>query len=455
MKRKIFALILLMSNFFAVFACMWDYDTIEMERQQFPGVIELISGKFLRHSPEFHYWRIKDREAKLKIFPDSLALYDDLSVSYSKIGNDKKAIGIMLNKDSIKSGIYETYANLGTFYLHDGSYETGIRYIDRAIEINPNAHFGREIYQRYLAEYVLSKMHDGKIPMPLNSTFTHGGPDYWMYFPPSEWGNFYSFLLNKYKLDFDSAARSKIDHLPEDELDKALSGVMGMMKFGNYNSPILLEALGDLLLNAAYISGARQLAARAYFKASYAVEDTSAKEIYNKRIAFILFHQYTQKKGNRFTLYQLEELLKEEMEDGDNFYLQIRNDEIGWINSGKNPEKEFNLKYYQMPEISVRIQHGSGEDTDGKYIWRTATGYYWDTTIGKNVEYRNILNPQVLMDSNQLKVIDSLFDVPSLSGENGKEKNSTGYKWFYSIIAFILSVFILSGLRFWRRRSSD
>jgi hypothetical protein len=32
-------------------ACMWDYDTIKMERTRFPSTLELITGKFLRHSP--------------------------------------------------------------------------------------------------------------------------------------------------------------------------------------------------------------------------------------------------------------------------------------------------------------------------------------------------------------------------------------------------------------------
>ena len=35
-------------------ACPWDYDTIKRERTRFPGTLELITGKFLRHSPEFY-----------------------------------------------------------------------------------------------------------------------------------------------------------------------------------------------------------------------------------------------------------------------------------------------------------------------------------------------------------------------------------------------------------------
>src|SRR6185295_1221475 len=77
-------------------ACLWDYDTLSMERQRFPNALELITGKFLRHSPEFYRWRIADREAKLKAEPSKLAYYDDLAVAYDKIGDDDKAIETIL-----------------------------------------------------------------------------------------------------------------------------------------------------------------------------------------------------------------------------------------------------------------------------------------------------------------------------------------------------------------------
>ena len=40
----------------AAVACLWDSDTIKMERSRFPTTLELITGKFLRHSPEFYEW---------------------------------------------------------------------------------------------------------------------------------------------------------------------------------------------------------------------------------------------------------------------------------------------------------------------------------------------------------------------------------------------------------------
>lgn len=36
-------------------ACEWDYDTLQLERQRFPSALELVTGKFSRHTPEFYY----------------------------------------------------------------------------------------------------------------------------------------------------------------------------------------------------------------------------------------------------------------------------------------------------------------------------------------------------------------------------------------------------------------
>jgi tetratricopeptide (TPR) repeat protein len=150
-------------------ACLWDYDTLQMENQRFPEALELITGKFLRHSPEFYQWRIADRQKKLEREPQKLEYYDDLAVAYEKTGDHKKAIETILKKDKIKPDQYETSANLGTFYIFDGQLEKSVPCIEQAIAINPDAHFGREVYQKILVEYMLSKMKDGKLTLPLRS----------------------------------------------------------------------------------------------------------------------------------------------------------------------------------------------------------------------------------------------------------------------------------------------
>ena len=133
-------------------ACMWDYDTIKMERTRFPGTLELITGKFLRHSPEFYQWRIKNRLKRLESDPANSALLDDLAVAYDKTDQHDKAIATALKTEKLHPGRYETAANLGTFYFHSGKLTEGIPYIDAALKINPDAHFGREKYQKLLVD---------------------------------------------------------------------------------------------------------------------------------------------------------------------------------------------------------------------------------------------------------------------------------------------------------------
>src|SRR5262245_47727113 len=83
-------------------ACLWDLDTLLMERQRFPSALELITGKFLRHSEAFYRWRIQDRLPRITADPGKLALYDDLAVAYEKTGDQGNAIAIMLIKERIQ-----------------------------------------------------------------------------------------------------------------------------------------------------------------------------------------------------------------------------------------------------------------------------------------------------------------------------------------------------------------
>ena len=157
--------------------CLWDYETIQMEKVRFPGAAELIAGEFRRHSPEFYQWRIEDRLKKIESHPDDLSLLDDLAVSYEKSGQTDLAIQTMLDKDQRQPGLYETHANLGTFYIHDGQLEKGLAEIRKAIEINPDAHFGREVYQQYLVEYLIaSRDEDGQLHLPLDNEIAHYQP---------------------------------------------------------------------------------------------------------------------------------------------------------------------------------------------------------------------------------------------------------------------------------------
>eukprot|EP00913_Durusdinium_trenchii_P013370 g12551.t1 len=320
-----------------------------MERRQFPSALELITGKFLRHSQEYYRWRIADRIKKLQKDPQNLALYDDLAVAYDKVGEHKKAIETILKKDALKPGMYKTIANLGTFYIHDGQLEKGLEQIRRAIKINPDAHFGREVYQQLLVEYVLERRRgrDGKPPLQQAGKNDASG--------------FSEYVLTRRKLK-DGQDKDK-------ELERAIKGVLGMMRFGKFDSPILLSAVGDLLAAQGthtdrFNGGAKRLAARAYLKASYEAKDEAAKRQFHDLARWAINMQAV---GNRklsntqaVDLAVVEERFQEELKRANAWYAGVEAKEKQWIAAGADVDAEFGRKYYEDPTLATEYDDSAG-----------------------------------------------------------------------------------------------
>ncbi|MGL6075902.1 MAG: tetratricopeptide repeat protein [Fimbriiglobus sp.] len=327
--RKCFLVLLLIGCPSLAVACLWDHDTLRMERQQFPSALELITGKFLRHSPEFYTWRVQDRLKRLEKDPQNLALLDDLGVAYDKLGQQDKAIEIAIRAEAIKPGRYETLANRGTFELHAGRYCEGLFFIDAALIVNPAAHFNREKYQKYIAE-LLESHSQPKLTLPLATvTSTQLEP------------------ANGQGIDVKYPDWKHHDR-------EAVKGILGIMKFGNHKSPLILELLGYSLKDR-YGSQAdpKQLIARAFLKASYEVPEGDSRTKYRWLAQHALEMQVSPTTGQMGTpLKDVEEEFQKELRDADQWYEEVRADEIRWIAEGKNPEEEFDRKYYTEPEAA-------------------------------------------------------------------------------------------------------
>lgn len=317
MKKKLIAVLLLgvaLAPGASLEACLWDYDTMRRARSALPRTRHLISGRFLRYSPEFYRWRIRDRERRLAEKPGQLDLLDDLAVAHDKLGNSRRAIEIMLEKERLEPGLYTTHANLGTFYIHAGELEKGLVHIRRAIEINPDAHFGREIVQQRLVEYLLSREVGWPPALPLDSNPVGSG--------------FREFLEN---------------HEGEEvALEDAIRGIRGMMLFGRHDSPILLEALGDLL-DFSPNKG------RAYLKASYKVEDEAARAFYREKAGWGLGPdmRLLPEGPPSNQLEDLEATLQKELREARTYVSHIFKIQRDRIASRKNPEED---SFYQRLE---------------------------------------------------------------------------------------------------------
>ncbi len=320
-------------------ACLWDYDTLRQERARFPTTLELIAGKFLRHSPEFYEWRVRDRLKKLAADPANLAYHDDLAVAYQKTGQHAKAIETILAKEKVKPGLYETYSNLGTFHILEGNLEAGLPYIDKALAINPDAHFGRERYQKWLVEYAIQQRREGKLVFPLRPSHEEKRSG------PASFAKFLSQRLGK-------------EHLTEEDLQEAVTGVLGMMRFANHDNPLLLEALGDLLLGSyeSVETDAKRLAVRCYLKASYTVKDQAAREGYRAMAgSFLKFQTRGALTQDGLELSEIEADFAAELADAEAWYAALKAKEASWIRDGKDADAEFDRLYSEEPEVAGNV----------------------------------------------------------------------------------------------------
>lgn len=322
--RRLLLLVLLPLVATPALACLWDYDTLAMERTRFPEIHELIAGKFLRHSEAFYRWRVEDRKAKLAEKPGDLRLTDDLAVALDKLGKSDEAAALMRESLAKDADRYETHANLGTFLIHGGKLEAGLEHLERAVEINPDAHFGRERYQILLVRYVLDRKGEGELTLPLRRAGK----------------GFAEFL-----------AKQKDERLEAEDIQAAIKGVSGMLRFGFHDSPILHEALGDLLCHG-YRKDAKRLGTRAYLRASQGAAKrerfTSAAVAYKKLAGEALMMQ-TVRPGtnNELKLSSVEKALGTEVAEGDAFVARVAANEARWIEEGGDVDAKFSAMYYQ------------------------------------------------------------------------------------------------------------
>lgn len=327
-SRRVFhyvTAILLTSS--AINACIWDTDTLAMERNRLPEVMELITGNFPRHSREFHEWR-RDRCKKLiGSRAASVTTYDDLAVSLHKLGDHQGAIAIMQAKDLLFPNLYETHSNLGTFHIYAGDLEEALKQIHAAVVINPEAHFGREKYQHWLVEWVQERKKTG-IP-----TLDDTGDYNRVLGKPS---GFAHFVARKQSGSPPPTAEAELSLR---QLDDAIYGVSGMMRFADFDNPLLLEALGDLLLAGDRKVNAAQLATLSYLHAS---RKATTREEQERLLS------YATKAGLITVGFEIEasgKLLDTELAKGQGYAGRVRKDELAWIAAGKDAGAEFHKKY--------------------------------------------------------------------------------------------------------------
>ncbi len=230
-----------MCSFAAIaWACLWDSDTLRHEAEGMPGVVEAVTGFFPVYPDAYYERRIEIARERLAENPDRLESYDDIAVSLDRLGDSAGAIEAILPKlavidrqgDAAGDHLYRYHANLGTFYAHkwvrsgaDGTdmsdMEQAREHIAKAIEINPDAHFGREYVQLAVIEWLLDP---------------EAGQE------SARWYGTYPTLASKF-LTTDEMQSIQIE-LPQETVD----GLIGLIVLGNaWESVDIMLATGILM----------------------------------------------------------------------------------------------------------------------------------------------------------------------------------------------------------------
>lgn len=234
----------------------------------------------------------------------------------------------MKQKDKLMPGIYETYSNLGTFYIYTGELSEALIHIDQALEININAHFGREKYQKWLVLWILETRESKQSTDLLTERNEQLS---------GALKGFASFVVRQEAGGISKASADSL-RLTQAQLQAAVRGVIGMMYFADHDNPLLLEALGDLLMVGDMKQNATQLAGLCYLHASLkaaALDDQ--KRLH--QIFLLSIHTAHNKEEN------FNDILSNAIAKGQKLNAGIRVEEMNWIATGKDAGAEFQKKY--------------------------------------------------------------------------------------------------------------
>lgn len=230
----LFRLLLLVALSAPAWACIWDRDTLEDELRGLPPAAVLASGRWYRHGPAYYQERIDRLSGKTDL---SLDEFDDLAVAYERLERRKEALEVLQAKaEKLKAEPdpehqYRYHANRATILAHSGQLEEALEELELALELNPEAHFGREEYQVLLIRYVQAARGNAKLWSEHNFLSYSGhlrsdGP--WVYSR--------------------SPSFTAIVEEEKSPRERSFLATAGMLRFGGLEGPELYRTLGDLSL---------------------------------------------------------------------------------------------------------------------------------------------------------------------------------------------------------------
>ncbi len=141
-------------------ACGWDTESYHAEATSLPCVYDAVLGYYPRHTVGYYETRIAAADAALAWAPHYAPALDDKALALLKLGELEPSRVVMLRRAEADPDGYGTHANLGTLLTFTGEYAAALPHIDRAMALEPKAHFGRERYHRQLVAFLIAGAKD-------------------------------------------------------------------------------------------------------------------------------------------------------------------------------------------------------------------------------------------------------------------------------------------------------
>jgi len=135
-------------------ACGWEYETYFAEASALPCVFDVLVGHFEPHTEQYHRTRIQAFDYALAWAPHWPDGLDVKGLAHMRLGEHDRAKEAMKRRHRAAPEAYASHANLGTLYTFTGEWDAALEHIDRAMKIEPKAHFGREGYHRKLVVFL-------------------------------------------------------------------------------------------------------------------------------------------------------------------------------------------------------------------------------------------------------------------------------------------------------------
>jgi tetratricopeptide (TPR) repeat protein len=236
----------------------------------------------------------KDQDADVRYF----GLIDDLGAGLDYLGQNLEAARLLRDKLKLQQelglkgpDLYTTYANLGTFLSHAHlrlaqqgdvnarkTVHEGVELIRKSIEVNPQAHFGREIWQAVLGEFLEAAFEKPEVLVTYDFIGDRwDGPTYSLS-DTRPYGHDYIYIRGPESFDADQGYRDfisrvgaegkwqnavKSSHHERVAFDEPTLGIIGIWRLGSGANPHFALAIGEIMLRV----GQRYIAWCAYERA--------------------------------------------------------------------------------------------------------------------------------------------------------------------------------------------